>query len=224
MGDVGAAWDRRLAALADRPGAPLPHVIPRRRYGADAPDQSLEGVMGFQVVVDFDKCESNALCMGVAPEVFEVRDDDFLYVLAGGAARGVARASATKRRASARSRPSRSSTPSALGMHGNLDGKAALVTGGGSGIGLGAARRLAANGAHVTIAGRTEARLAEAVTEIAADAAPGATVQYAVCDVTVEDDVVAAVAARGRTDRRPRHLVRLRGRVADTSARSWTPN
>ena len=37
--------------------------------------------MGFKVVVDFDKCESNALCMGVAPEVFEVRDDDFLYVL-----------------------------------------------------------------------------------------------------------------------------------------------
>ena len=37
--------------------------------------------MSFKVVVDFDKCESNALCMGVAPEVFEVRDDDFLYVL-----------------------------------------------------------------------------------------------------------------------------------------------
>jgi ferredoxin len=37
--------------------------------------------MSFRVVVDFDKCESNALCMGVAPEVFEVRDDDFLYVL-----------------------------------------------------------------------------------------------------------------------------------------------
>ena len=37
--------------------------------------------MGFKVVVDFDKCESNALCMGVAPEVFEVRDDDFMYVL-----------------------------------------------------------------------------------------------------------------------------------------------
>jgi ferredoxin len=33
------------------------------------------------VVVDFDLCESNALCMAAAPEVFEVRDDDFLYVL-----------------------------------------------------------------------------------------------------------------------------------------------
>ena len=34
-----------------------------------------------RVVVDFDQCESNALCMGILPEVFEVRDDDFLYVL-----------------------------------------------------------------------------------------------------------------------------------------------
>ena len=34
-----------------------------------------------RVVVDFDRCESNAICMGIAPEVFEVRDDDFLYIL-----------------------------------------------------------------------------------------------------------------------------------------------
>jgi len=34
-----------------------------------------------RVVVDYDLCESNAICMVAAPEVFEVRDDDFLYVL-----------------------------------------------------------------------------------------------------------------------------------------------
>lgn len=34
-----------------------------------------------KVVVDFDLCESNALCMAAAPEVFEVRDDGFLYIL-----------------------------------------------------------------------------------------------------------------------------------------------
>jgi len=34
-----------------------------------------------RVVGDYDLCESNALCMGVAPEVFEVRDDDNLYLL-----------------------------------------------------------------------------------------------------------------------------------------------
>lgn len=37
--------------------------------------------MPWKVVVDLDVCESNAICMGIAPEVFEVRDDDFLYVL-----------------------------------------------------------------------------------------------------------------------------------------------
>lgn len=37
--------------------------------------------MGYKVVVDFDLCESNAICMQIAPEVFEVRDDDFLYIL-----------------------------------------------------------------------------------------------------------------------------------------------
>jgi len=37
--------------------------------------------MAFKIVVDFDLCESNAVCMDVAPEIFEVRDDDFLYIL-----------------------------------------------------------------------------------------------------------------------------------------------
>ena len=37
--------------------------------------------MEYTVNVDFDLCESNAICMGVAPEVFEVRDDDLLYLL-----------------------------------------------------------------------------------------------------------------------------------------------
>jgi ferredoxin len=36
---------------------------------------------GMKVAVDFDLCESNAVCMGIVPEVFEVREDDFLYVL-----------------------------------------------------------------------------------------------------------------------------------------------
>jgi len=37
--------------------------------------------MSFKVVVDYDLCESNAICMQIAPDVFEVRDDDFLYLL-----------------------------------------------------------------------------------------------------------------------------------------------
>lgn len=34
-----------------------------------------------KVVANYDLCESNAVCMGIAPEVFEVREDNFLYVL-----------------------------------------------------------------------------------------------------------------------------------------------
>ena len=34
-----------------------------------------------RVVVDLNRCEANALCMGVAPEVFELTDDDELIVL-----------------------------------------------------------------------------------------------------------------------------------------------
>ena len=49
------------------------------------------------------------------------------------------------------------------GQGGGIVGLSALVTGGGSGIGLGAATRLVRDGAHVTICGRTEERLAAAV-------------------------------------------------------------
>lgn len=34
-----------------------------------------------KVKVDFDLCESNALCEALAPETFEVDDDDFLQIL-----------------------------------------------------------------------------------------------------------------------------------------------
>jgi ferredoxin len=44
----------------------------------------LEGGGGYgpimRIVVDYDLCQSNALCMAEAPEVFEVRDDGFLYL------------------------------------------------------------------------------------------------------------------------------------------------
>jgi len=74
-----------------------------------------------------------------------------------------------------------------------IEGMAALVTGGGSGIGLGTAKRLAADGAHMTICGRTEEKLQGAVEEIRASAADGTSVHYVVADVTVEDQVAAAV-------------------------------
>jgi NAD(P)-dependent dehydrogenase (short-subunit alcohol dehydrogenase family) len=76
----------------------------------------------------------------------------------------------------------------------SVHGYAALVTGGGSGIGLGAAKLLAADGAHVTICGRTEARLQAATEDLKRVATRGAEVRYAVADVTNEADVAGAVA------------------------------
>lgn len=34
-----------------------------------------------KIVIDYDLCEANAICMGIEPTVFEVRDDDNLYIL-----------------------------------------------------------------------------------------------------------------------------------------------
>lgn len=81
---------------------------------------------------------------------------------------------------------------------GGLEGFAILVTGGGSGIGLGCARRFVADGATVTICGRTEERLVAAAASLRADAADPGAVQHVVADVTDEDAVAAAVALAAR--------------------------
>lgn len=75
-----------------------------------------------------------------------------------------------------------------------LAGLGALVTGGGSGIGLGIASRLAADGATVTICGRTESRLLDAIESVGPLDGPGS-LHATVADVTDEDAVIAAVAA-----------------------------
>ena len=66
-------------------------------------------------------------------------------------------------------------------------GQAALVTGGGSGIGFGCARRLLAEGAHVTICGRNEDKLKQAVEAL------GERAQYVVADISDESAVANAV-------------------------------
>ena len=81
--------------------------------------------------------------------------------------------------------------------------KSALITGGGSGIGLATASLLAAQGAAVTICGRTEERLASGREEIERRA-PGSHVTTVVADVTVEDEIAEAVdratSATGQLD------------------------
>ncbi|RMH76672.1 MAG: glucose 1-dehydrogenase [Actinomyces sp.] len=72
-----------------------------------------------------------------------------------------------------------------------LAGRTILVTGGGTGIGRACARRLAAEGALVTVCGRTAERLEETARLVAAET--GARVGVVVADVTDEDQVAAAV-------------------------------
>lgn len=69
-----------------------------------------------------------------------------------------------------------------------------LVTGGGTGIGRACAERLVADGAHVTICGRTEASLVDSVKGIEeATHGSGGSIRHIVADVTDEDSVSAAV-------------------------------
>jgi NAD(P)-dependent dehydrogenase (short-subunit alcohol dehydrogenase family) len=77
----------------------------------------------------------------------------------------------------------------------SLAGMSALVTGGGSGIGLAAASALARDGMHVTIMGRSPDRLAAGAEALAAVAADGVEVRTFAGDVSSEDDVAAAVEA-----------------------------
>lgn len=36
-----------------------------------------------KVSVDFDQCEANGICVGIAPDVFELDDEDMLHVAEG---------------------------------------------------------------------------------------------------------------------------------------------
>ncbi len=72
-----------------------------------------------------------------------------------------------------------------------LDGRRALVTGGGRGIGLAAASALAQAGAHVTLAARTRSEIEEAA---AAIGARGEKAQALVLDVTDVEAARRAVA------------------------------
>jgi NAD(P)-dependent dehydrogenase (short-subunit alcohol dehydrogenase family) len=83
-------------------------------------------------------------------------------------------------------------------MSNRLDGKVAVVTGGSAGIGLGIAKALAKDGAHVVIAGRRQAELDKAVTEIGHGAMA---VQADAASLADIDRLCAAVKAKhGRID------------------------
>ncbi|MFG1858298.1 glucose 1-dehydrogenase [Actinomadura geliboluensis] len=102
-----------------------------------------------------------------------------------------------------------------------LDGKAAVVTGGASGIGAGICERLVAEGARVVVADVDEERgraLAGRLGEAAV---------FRTTDVTVEDDIVAAIDLAVETFGRLDVMVNNAGRVGvwsfleDTGTQDW---
>ena len=100
----------------------------------------------------------------------------------------------------------------------SLQGRHALVTGGGRGIGRAIAAALTQAGAAVTIAGRSEKALAEVVGQ-------GEAKGYVIADVTdakaVDSGVKQAVAARGPVDLLIANAgTRDRGAVRQSHARS----
>jgi len=70
-------WQAVLGVLAPPGGATGPDAVGCGAVGGSRKKEA----SGVRVVVDYDRCESNAICMSIVPEVFEVRDDDNLYVL-----------------------------------------------------------------------------------------------------------------------------------------------
>ena len=80
-----------------------------------------------------------------------------------------------------------------LRTSGGLEGSAFLVTGGGTGIGRACAAALAADGAAVTICGRTESRLIDAAEKISGCANHGGSVKTIVTNVIDEASVKKAV-------------------------------
>ena len=74
----------------------------------------------------------------------------------------------------------------------SLDGRRALVTGGGRGIGLAAASALAGTGAHVTLAARTKSEIEDAAAAIRARGHKADALQLDVTDVEATRRAIAA--------------------------------
>ena len=106
-----------------------------------------------------------------------------------------------------------------------LDGRRALVTGGGRGIGLAAASALAAAGAHVTLAARTKQEIEDAASAIRARGEKAGALVLDVTDVEAARKAVAAaepfqILINNAGMNRPAHLPESRSRISTRSLRS----
>lgn len=81
----------------------------------------------------------------------------------------------------------------------DLAGKTALITGGGTGLGYGMAKRFLECGADLVIAGIDENELIEAATRLRQEVA-GGNVTHQHCDITDEQQVVKAIASVSQLD------------------------
>ena len=104
-----------------------------------------------------------------------------------------------------------------------IDGRHALVTGGGRGIGAAVADALARAGARVTITGRSHASLADTADRLRAQ---GARIETVAMDVTEEASVLAGFEAAAERAGPVTILVNNAGQatgglVADTSLEDW---
>ena len=103
-----------------------------------------------------------------------------------------------------------------------LDGMRALITGGGSGIGLAIARRLDAMGVTLTLLGRDRVKLDHALRELAGDGPHDALV----CDVGDSAAVATAFGRLAGEGRSPQIVINNAGtatsaRLEDTSDAAW---
>lgn len=81
-------------------------------------------------------------------------------------------------------------------MNLGLEGRTALVVGGGGGLGSAVARALAHEGARVVVAGRDQAAAGRTVDSIAADGGEGFAVHLDLTDLASLDAALAAIRAR----------------------------
>jgi NAD(P)-dependent dehydrogenase (short-subunit alcohol dehydrogenase family) len=107
-------------------------------------------------------------------------------------------------------------------MTGRLEGKVAVITGGASGIGAGTVRRFVEEGARVVAADVQDELGAQLVAEL------GDATRFVRCDVSIEDDVAAAVGAAvldfGRLDVMFNNagIVGAIGPITETDAAAWS--
>jgi 3-oxoacyl-[acyl-carrier protein] reductase len=100
-----------------------------------------------------------------------------------------------------------------------LNGRAAVITGAGQGIGLAIARVMAEHGAHVVLGDVNEAAAEKAAADLRA---AGATATAIACDVTQEADVEGLIAECARLNGSVDVLVNNAGITRDATLRKMT--